>query len=86
MDSPLLDLQAVIVDKERESAIANGQSISLDTNHLNADKYCRVYSLDGNFIAVLHFASETSRWHPKRVFIVPDDSDSRSSEGLTANI
>lgn len=78
MDNPLLALQAVIVDKERESAIATGQSLSLDTNHLNADKYCRAYSLDGDFIAVLRFASETSRWHPKRVFIVPDDSDSEA--------
>jgi tRNA pseudouridine55 synthase len=85
-DSPLLDLQAVIVDKEIESAIANGQSISLDTKQLNAHKYCRAYSLDGDFIAVLSFASETNRWRPKKVFIAPDDSDSRSSEGLTANI
>jgi tRNA pseudouridine55 synthase len=79
MDSPLLDLQAVIVDKEIESAIANGQSISLDTKNLNADK-CRAYSLDGDFIAVLSFAPETNRWRPKKVFIVPDDSDSRSSK------
>ncbi|MBM3183317.1 MAG: tRNA pseudouridine(55) synthase TruB [Chloroflexi bacterium] len=85
-DSPLLDLPAVIVDKKKESAIANGQCISLDTKHLNANQYCRVYSLDGNFIAMLHFASATRRWHPKRVFIVPDDSNSREPEGLTANI
>jgi hypothetical protein len=86
MDSPLLNLQAVIVDKKGESAVAHGQSISLDVKHQHSDEYCRTYSLDGEFIAVLRFIRETGLWHPKRVFIGPDAIDSGDPKGLTANI
>lgn len=68
VDSPLLDWKAVIVDKRNEIAIRNGMPLTLIEGHLASEKYCRAYSLDGLFIAVLRFIPEKKVWHPEKVF------------------
>lgn len=68
IDSPLSSWQAIIVDKEKELAIRNGRSLTLDETSLCSDKYCRAYNLNGNFIAVLQFIPDKKLWHPYKVF------------------
>lgn len=68
IDMPLLGWKAAIVNKERELAIRNGNSLSLSEEHLPLGEYCRAYSPDGHFIAVLRFISEKKLWHPEKVF------------------
>ena len=68
VDSPLLNWRAVIVDKRDELAIRNGCSLPLGEGYSRLDEYCRAYSPDGHFIAVLRFVSEKKLWHPEKVF------------------
>jgi len=68
VDSPLSSWKAIIVDKGNELAIRNGRSLPSDETSLSSEKYCRAYSIDGNFIAVLHFIPEKKLWHPDKVF------------------
>ena len=68
VDTPLLSWSAVIVDKRDELEIRNGCSISLSEGVSHAGKYCRAYSPDGDFIAILRFISDKRLWHPEKVF------------------
>jgi tRNA pseudouridine55 synthase len=68
VDSPLLNWEAAVVDKRNELAIRNGLSLPLSETRPLSEKYCRAYSLDGHFIAVLQFAPEKKLWHPEKVF------------------
>lgn len=68
VDSPLLNWRAAIVDKRNELAIRNGRSLPLGEEHSPSEEYCRAYSPDGHFIAVLRFISEKKLWHPEKVF------------------
>jgi tRNA pseudouridine55 synthase len=68
VDTPLLNWSAVIVDKTGETAIRNGLSISLGEEYGTAGEYCRAYSADGLFLAVLHFMPDKNVWHPDKVF------------------
>jgi tRNA pseudouridine55 synthase len=65
-DAVLEEWLAAIVSRETEHAIRNGCPVALDEG---ADKaYCRAYSLDGRFLAVLRFLPEKGVWQPERVF------------------
>lgn len=68
VDSPLLGWRAAIVDKTNELAIRNGRSLPLGEHHSPSDEYCRAYTRDGHFVAVLRFISEKKLWHPEKVF------------------
>jgi tRNA pseudouridine55 synthase len=68
VDTPLLSWNAVIVEETNELAIKNGCSIPLGKEHAITTKYCRAYSSDGRFLAVLHFVSDINLWHPDKVF------------------
>jgi len=68
IDSPLLNLEAAIVDTNCEIAIRNGQAVSLGEKHLPKEGYCRAYNQDGHLIALLRFASDKKSWHPEKVF------------------
>ncbi len=78
MDSPVLNWKAAIVNKRDEAAIRNGRSISLKQDHPHSEEYCRAYSSDGHFIAVLRFIADEKLWHPEKVFspqpVVPCDN------------
>jgi len=70
-DTALLNWGTAIVDERNELAIRNGQLLSLgDGQAAPSEKYCRAYSLDGHFLAVLCFVPEKSLWHPEKVFLV----------------
>lgn len=68
VDTPLLGWSAVIVDKTDELAINNGCSIPIERKHDTTEQYCRAYSTDGRFIAVLRFIPDKNLWHPYKVF------------------
>lgn len=67
IDIPLLSWSAVIVDRAGELAIKNGCSIPFKEHHITS-KYCRAYSSDGRFLAILHFVPDNNLWHPDKVF------------------
>lgn len=66
LDVVLEDWMAVIVSGEKEHAIKNGQQLTLGEGE--DEDYCRAYSIDGRFLAVLHFLPEKNLWHPVKVF------------------
>jgi len=35
----------------------------------SSENRCRAYALDGRFLGVLRFNSETKQWQPKKVFL-----------------
>ena len=75
VDTPLLDWQAIIVGEAEELAIRNGRLIFLDSNYQVSEQYCRAYSKDGSFIALLHFLPEQNLWHPDKVFSLEQAED-----------
>jgi tRNA pseudouridine55 synthase len=66
MDVVLEHWVAAIVSKEKEQAIRNGRPLALGESEDKA--YCRAYSLDGRFLAVLRFIREKGLWQPEKVF------------------
>ncbi len=66
MDMVLEHWMAVIVSREKENAIRNGQQLKLVSGE-EAD-YCRAYSTDGRFLAVLRFLPQNGLWQPEKVF------------------
>jgi tRNA pseudouridine55 synthase len=68
VDTPLLNWSAVVTSKTDELAIKNGNSIALSEEHSINGDYCRAYSQDGRFTAILHFIPENNHWHPDKVF------------------
>ena len=66
MDVVLEHWVAAFVSKEKEQAIRNGRPLALGDAVDRA--YCRAYSLDGRFLAVLRFIPENGLWQPAKVF------------------
>ena len=75
VDIVLRDYDAVVVDDAGEEAIRNGSPLVLEHNDSqdskgNArQKYCRAYSSDGRFLAILRHVPEKGIWQPKKVLI-----------------
>jgi tRNA pseudouridine55 synthase len=71
IDSVLGDLPAVTVDAAGEEAIKTGNPPVLDANNIlpTEKSYSRAYSLDGRFLAILHFNTEENIWRPRKVFV-----------------
>jgi tRNA pseudouridine55 synthase len=70
IDSVLGDLPAVIVDEEGEEAIKTGSPPKIDPDAIpdTTSGYCRAYSADRRFLAILLRDKENSLWRPKKVF------------------
>jgi len=70
IDQALLAWKAVIVDKETEALIKNGQRFPqrCDNAVSRQSDHCRAYSNDGQFLAVLKRQEQEGLWHPKKVF------------------
>jgi len=66
VDFPLLEWEAIIVDSENETRIKNGISLSIDNKY--SGSFCRAYSSNGNFLAVLRREYGSELWHPDKVF------------------
>lgn len=74
IDKALRHQKAVVVNEATEEMIKRGKQVLLETesskrNGNISQKYCRVYSLDGRFLAVLECTSDENTWQPKKVLI-----------------
>ena len=84
IDSVLLHWAAVVVSDDAGQSIRNGRPLVLgnvangDGNScldhyaqagLSSENHCRAYALDGRFLGVLRFNTETMQWQPKKVFL-----------------
>jgi tRNA pseudouridine55 synthase len=83
LDYPLSSLPMVVIDDSTAQDIKNGKPVILDDcapeDNRNVPQgssqesippcYCRAYSKDGRFLALLRFIRENGTWHPKKVFI-----------------
>ena len=84
IDTVLSNWSAIIVDEETGQRIRNGQDLPLKKRPASGDdtissphpsggssfdNYCRAYNLDGRFIGVLRFSSESGLWHPEKIFL-----------------
>jgi tRNA pseudouridine55 synthase len=70
IDEVVLGWKAVILDEESERLVKNGQSIPLGLDNRSAypEEWCRAYSADGRFLAVLRLQKEKGLWHPDKFF------------------
>jgi tRNA pseudouridine55 synthase len=68
IDYVLRDFPSVTVDDDSGNDIKNGKRIILESVEKQS-KYCRAYSGDGRFLAILRRTPENSVWQPKKVFI-----------------
>jgi tRNA pseudouridine55 synthase len=65
IDEVLLDWPATILNQSSETGLIQGRSLSFQAT--SPDHYCRAYSEDGRFLAVLSSQKE-NLWHPEKVF------------------
>ncbi|HAV10237.1 MAG TPA: tRNA pseudouridine(55) synthase TruB [Dehalococcoidia bacterium] len=70
-DSPLYNLQTLLLSGEEEADVRYGRSIFAGAAAPVNYRYCRAYSMSGEFIAVLEFIPESNMWHPDVVFAPP---------------
>jgi tRNA pseudouridine55 synthase len=64
LDEALLDFEPMVVDAQTEKRIRHGQQVQgPDSPGLR-----RVYSQEGEFIAILRYDPQTGHWQPKKVF------------------
>jgi tRNA pseudouridine55 synthase len=74
IDEILLDWAAVIVEDQDEDAIRNGRPVDLKGSHASRTpqsprgSWCRAYSSEGHFLAILEWRSDTGLWHTAKVF------------------
>jgi len=66
LDAVLEHWVAAIVSEENERAIRHGRPLALDAGEDRG--YCRAYSADGRFLAVLRFLPDRALWQPEKVF------------------
>lgn len=75
MDIVLLDWAAIIVGDDTGQMIKHGCPFALgdagsrQAAHPALANRCRVYTLDGRFLAVLRLNSERGEWQPEKVFL-----------------
>lgn len=67
IDSVLLHWAALVVSDDNRQNIRHGRPLVLESGTF-AENRCRVYALDGHFIAVLRFNPERGQWQPEKVF------------------
>ena len=84
IDSVLLHWAAMVVSDDAGQSIRNGRPLVLGNvasgegnsclEHCapplpSSENHCRAYALDGRFLGVLRFDTETRQWQPKKVFL-----------------
>lgn len=65
LDEPLLTYPAAILGEGSEARLGQGQTLSL----ASPGEWCRAYSGDGRFLALLRYEPESGLWHPEKVFL-----------------
>ena len=82
IDAVLWKWAALVVNDDEREDIRNGRPLLIDDDNRDERDYperdienkalserrCRVYALDGSFLAVLRFEAEKGYWHPEKVF------------------
>lgn len=71
-DVALYNMRAAIVSKQLENIINHGQPLppSARIPHSQGEDQCRVYGVDGKFIAILKFDKLYKQWQPDKVFSI----------------
>ncbi len=72
LDSVLQDWPALKVGPETADAIRHGRPVSCPEIVSGEGVFsglCRAYTLDGTFLGVLRFNSETGEWQPRKIFL-----------------
>ncbi len=67
VDAVLLDWAAMLVGENTFKSIKNGRPLIYPEPPSPQD-YCRAYTIDGFFLAVMRFDSQNHYWHPEKVF------------------
>ena len=69
-DVALYRMGAAIVSRQLENIIKHGQPLppSARIPHSQGEDECRVYGVDGKFIAILKFDTLSKQWQPGKVF------------------
>ena len=68
MDVVLEQWHATVINREKEQQVRNGRPLVLDGPGSTDETLCRAYSIDGCFLAVLRFSTESGLWQPEKVF------------------
>jgi tRNA pseudouridine55 synthase len=70
VDFPLLNFKAAIVQRDKEDAIRRGQGIylGLPPRSGSTNDLYRLYSVDGEFLALLHPGKVRGLWQAQKVF------------------
>ena len=74
IDKALSHQRAIVVNDTTEEMIRQGKPVTLEDSsnsdrNGNTTQYCRAYSLDGRFLAILESVSDGNVWQPKKVLI-----------------
>jgi tRNA pseudouridine55 synthase len=70
IDSVLQEMPALTVDETGEAAIKTGSPVYASNYKEEAGRgYCRAYSADGRFLAILKYDDTEKQWRPRKVFI-----------------
>lgn len=70
MDIVVLDLRAAVVGRRIEEMVRHGRplSVGLGIPSSQPGERCRVYSVDGEFLAIIVFNASSGQWESDRVF------------------
>ena len=77
LDEALLDWPAIVVDSDEKQRLVQGQAIAAgaaaggrvpDPTEPESERWARVYSSDGDFLAIVAYERDAGRWRPKKVF------------------
>lgn len=71
-DSVLQDWPVLKAGPETADAIRHGRPVTyheIDSGEGLSKGLCRAYTLDGSFLGVLRFKSDTGEWQPKKIFL-----------------
>lgn len=70
LDEALLDWPAMVVGVDDARRVVQGQAIHGDPCLAGGDgnEFCRVYALEGDFLAIVRYHPQTGLWRPRKVF------------------
>jgi tRNA pseudouridine55 synthase len=68
IDTVLRRYGAIVVKTATEAIIKNGGSITLEPT-ASDEEFCRAYTTDGRFLAMLQRLPEKGRWQPRKVLL-----------------
>lgn len=72
MDDAATHWPSAVLGEKEALFVKHGRPITLqmqnDYRNQDAKTYCRAYTVDGTFIAIMEFEPDDNRWHPRKVF------------------